>query len=108
VRCHASVGQPRQVALDRAVSVRRRVARALGLEARVVGSDLLGPRVVRAQALEQRRRRYAAHSEARRPLEEATTVEAAVHMLVEQREQLRIELGGGLALHVGERITAAV
>jgi len=56
---------------------------------------------VRAQALEQRRGGGAGQRETGGALEELAPVQGAVDILVEQVEQLRVEVFGLLALHLG-------
>jgi len=86
---------------DRAVAARRLHGDPLGPDARVVGGDLLRPRVVRPQRLEQHRRRHAADGEGFRAVEERPAVDVAVLVEVEQIEQFLRKLGGLPAFHGG-------
>ena len=61
--------------------------------------DLLRLGELRAQRVEQHRGGHAADREPGRPVEEAAAVDVAVHVGVEQIEQLLVEVVGGLSLH---------
>ncbi len=87
-----------EVAADRlGVAARRRVAHVLRLDARVGKRDRLRARVVRHQAV---RHRKGAGAERAGALEELAPVDAAVAVLVVEREDLPVDvnLGDGHAV----------
>src|SRR5262249_55752750 len=72
---------------------------AARLDLRVVGLDLLRPRVVGPEAFEQRERRHAADGEFLRALEKIATRDLAVLILMEKVEQLLGIIRRSLSVH---------
>ena len=85
-----------QIAARGAIAVGRRELEILGLQALVVGLDLLRHRELRRQRGEQAGCRGRTNGEARGAEQESTAIDVAVHVLVEQPQHFRIEVVGGL------------
>ena len=94
-------GGPDQVATHLPLAPGRRVLDHAGLEALVVLRDLLGLGEARAERIEEHRGGHAADGVLGRALEEAAAVDVAVHVLVEEVQEFLVEIGRGLAIHVG-------
>jgi hypothetical protein len=77
----------------------RPVRDVFGADPGVVGRDLLRECVVRAEPLEQRLGRHAAHREGGRTTDEVATAQSAVRVVVVEVEQLLIEVPGLFSFH---------
>ena len=97
------VGRPREVALDRAISLRRLQGLGRCLDPLVVRLDLDRPGVIRPEHLEQRHRGDAADREFLRAVEKLPPADAAMHIAVEKVQQflwkVRCLLALWLAFH---------
>jgi hypothetical protein len=95
-----AAGRSHQVATHLPLALGRLVLDSARLEAAIVARDLLGLGEARAQRLEEHRGGHSADRELGRLLEETAAIDVAVHVLVEEVEELLIEIGWGLPTHV--------
>ena len=98
-RLFAAAGWTNQIAFDAAVALRRRNRHIFGFDAVVVFGNLLGPRVVRTQALEDRRNGEPARGEFLGAIQKVTAHDVAMDVAIEQVEQLLREVRRFLAFH---------
>ena len=93
------LGRLREVAAHLAVALRRVVLDVLHLDARVFRLDDLRLEELRAELIEQHRRGHPPDRVLGGLVEKAAAVDRAVHVGVEQDEQLLVEIMSGLAFH---------
>src|ERR1019366_4694794 len=89
--------RPHQIAAPGPVTSRRGETDGFSLDARIGPRNLLSLGELRAQGFEQPGRGDATDRELRGGIEKAAPVDGAVHVLVEEAQDLRSEIGGGLA-----------
>jgi len=96
----AHFGRTHEVTLDRTGTLRRRVGDIFGFDARVVFSDLLRHRVIRAQGFEHRRRGKSADCVFGGTVEKFATIEHAVYVAVEKFQHFLRKVTGFESFHV--------